>query len=101
MTSFLRRIQSVHRRSPRRSWLFSRVAAKTAIVGLAFSLSLLGNTKPSVAATTTLSFNNTPTLVSGTARTQGAVYRFANVVPGVDAMVQVATIRLLQEQLRL
>jgi len=96
MTSFLRRIQSVHRRSPRRSWLFSRVAAKTAIVGLAFSLSLLGNTKPSVAATTTLSFNNTPTLVSGTARTQGAVYRFANVVPGVDAMVQVAAIQNAQ-----
>jgi len=49
-----------------------------------------------MAATTTLSFNNSPTLVSGTARTQGAVYRFANVAPGVDAMVQVATIQNAQ-----
>ncbi|MGC1217498.1 MAG: SdrD B-like domain-containing protein [Phormidesmis sp.] len=96
MTSFLRRIQSIQQRSPRRSWLFSRVATKTAIAGLAFSLSLFGNAKPSTAATTTLSFNNDPTLVSGTARTQGAVYSFANVAPGVDALVQVATIQNAQ-----
>ena len=94
MTSFLRRIQSVHRRSPRRSWLSSRVATKTAFAGLAFSLSLLGSAKPSMAATTTLSFNNVSTIVSGAAQTQGAVYRFANVAPGVDALVQIATIQI-------
>ncbi|MGB3787285.1 MAG: hypothetical protein WA949_04695, partial [Phormidesmis sp.] len=96
MISFLRRIQSIRQRSPQRPLLFSRVATRTAIAGLAFSLSLFGNAKPSMAATTTLSFNNTPTLVSGTARTQGAVYRFANVAPGVDALVQVANIQNAQ-----
>ena len=96
MMSFLSHIRSVQRRSPQRSRSLSRIATKTAIGGLAFLLSLFGNSKPSTAATTTLSFNNTPTLVSGTNRTQGAVYRFANVAPGVDALVQVATIQNAQ-----
>ena len=96
MTSFLRRIQSIQQRSPRRSYSFSKITTKTAIAGLALSLSLFSNAKPSAAATTTLSFNSTPTLVSGVNRAQGAVYRFANVAPGVDALVQVATIQNAQ-----
>lgn len=45
------------------------------------------------AVTTTLNFSDTaPTLVSGTALTQGAVYRFKNVASGVDALVTIATV---------
>ena len=42
--------------------------------------------------TTTLNFSTAPTLLSGTALTQGAVYRFSNVVTGIDAKVTLTTI---------
>ena len=44
-----------------------------------------------VQAQQTLSFNQTPTLVSGTALTQGAVYRFPTVQTGVDAILTLQT----------
>ena len=96
MTSLIRYIQNINRQT---AWSFCpirRLAARTAISGLALSLSLFGIAKPATAATTTLSFNSTPVLVSGTDRTQGAVYRFANVFAGVDALVQVETIQNAQ-----
>lgn len=43
--------------------------------------------KPASAPAPELTFSN-PVLVSGTANKQGAIYRFANVYPGVDAQVQ-------------
>ncbi|MBH03319.1 MAG: hypothetical protein CMP08_04230, partial [Xanthomonadales bacterium] len=39
-----------------------------------------------------LSFTSAPTLVSGTDRQVGAVYRFANVASGVDALVTIETL---------
>ena len=39
-----------------------------------------------------LSFTAAPTLVSGTARQVGAVYRFSGVAPGVDALVTIETL---------
>ena len=51
---------------------------------------------PSSAATTTLSFSNAPTLVSGAALTAGAVYRFPGVVAGDDALVQITTMQNAQ-----
>ena len=42
--------------------------------------------------TTTLNFSTAPTLLSGTALTQGAVYRFPNVTTGIDAKVTLTTI---------
>ncbi|GAB3673562.1 hypothetical protein GCM10028792_09330 [Salinisphaera aquimarina] len=36
-----------------------------------------------------LNFSNPPTLVSGTANQPGAVYRFSNVSPGIDALVTI------------
>lgn len=43
-------------------------------------------------AQSTLKFDAAPALVSGTAGTQGAVYRFSNVAPGADAIVTLTTI---------
>ncbi len=43
-------------------------------------------------AQSTIRFNNAPTLVSGSALSQGAVYRFPNVAPGADALVTLTTI---------
>ncbi|MGI8668433.1 MAG: hypothetical protein ACR2J3_01145 [Aridibacter sp.] len=43
-------------------------------------------------AQSTIKFNNTPSLISGTALTQGAKYRFPNVAPGADAIVTITTI---------
>ncbi len=55
---------------------------------LALSASLL---LPSMAqAQTFLNFSGTPTLAVGTALSQGAVYRYANVLPGIDALVTLA-----------
>ena len=37
-----------------------------------------------------LDFSSTPTLVTGTALTQGAQYRYANALPGIDVLVTLA-----------
>ena len=41
---------------------------------------------------TTLNFSTTPTLVSGTALSAGAVYRYSNVNTGIDALVRIAAL---------
>ncbi|WP_174367791.1 S-layer family protein [Deinococcus sp. JMULE3] len=46
----------------------------------------------SSASPTSLNFSGAGTLVSGTANTQGAVYRFSNVATGVDALVTVTNL---------
>ena len=94
--SYLQRIRITPHSTSRRYLFTPKIFTQTTFVSLTILLSLFGVAKSSVAATTTLSFTNTPTLVSGTARSQGAVYRFANVAPGTDAMVQVATIQNAQ-----
>lgn len=96
VNNYLQGIRITPHSTPR-SYLFTlKPFTQTAFVSLTILLSLFGVAKSSVAATTTLSFTNTPTLVSGTNLSQGAVYRFANVAPGTDAMVQVATIQNAQ-----
>jgi uncharacterized repeat protein (TIGR01451 family) len=46
---------------------------------------------PSLASAQTFpSFSSAPTLVSGAALSQGAVYRFATVLPGIDALLTLA-----------
>jgi uncharacterized repeat protein (TIGR01451 family) len=55
---------------------------------LALAASLL---LPTMAqAQTFLDFSGTPSLAAGTSLTQGAVYRYANVIPGIDALVTLA-----------
>jgi hypothetical protein len=95
MQPFLQRIRAIHQSASSHSSsssLASKIAAQSAVVGLAISLGLLGEVKPAAAATTTLSFNQSPTLVSGTPLSQGAVYRFPSVATGIDAMVEIETI---------
>jgi GEVED domain len=71
----------------------ARTFVKNALIGLVISLSLCILAQPIYAVTTTLSFDQTPVLVSGTPLAQGAIYRFANVTTGVDALVEVTTIQ--------
>jgi uncharacterized repeat protein (TIGR01451 family) len=54
-------------------------------------LAIAGLLLPSLAqAQTFLNFTGPATLSSGTALSQGAVYRYANVLPGIDALVTLA-----------
>ena len=41
---------------------------------------------------TTLNFSTTPTLVSGTALSAGAVYRYSNINTGIDALVRIVAL---------
>ena len=41
---------------------------------------------------TTLDFSSTPTLVSGTALSAGAVYRYSNINTGIDALVRIVAL---------
>lgn len=47
------------------------------------------NSQPGCGSAGSYSFSNAPTLLSGTALSQGAVYRFASVASGVDAIVTI------------
>lgn len=59
---------------------------------LLVSMAMLGVLAlPNVAqAQAFLDFSSTPTLVAGTALTQGAQYRYANALPGIDVLVTLA-----------
>ncbi len=94
--SFRQRTKTISQKGLQPAQFRSRTAAKVAVAALTLSLGLFAMAKPSEAATTTLSFDQPPTLVSGTDLTQGAVYRFPSVVTGIDAMVQVETIQNAQ-----
>ncbi len=60
---------------------------KTLIFGMLVIAFLISSFAQAQEATPELVFTN-PVLISGTANAQGAVYRFANVVPGIDAEVK-------------
>lgn len=50
------------------------------------------NSQPPCGGETVLDFSTPPTLVSGTALSQGAVYRFPNITAGTDALVTIEEI---------
>jgi uncharacterized repeat protein (TIGR01451 family) len=64
------------------AWVRAIAVWLMAIVCMAWPTLASGQTFPS--------FSSTPTLVSGTALSQGAVYRFATVLPGIDALLTLA-----------
>lgn len=51
---------------------------------------IISNSQPSCGGETTLDFSAAATLVSGTALTQGAVYRIPNITAGTDALITIA-----------
>lgn len=54
------------------------------------SSTIINNSQPQCGSETTLDFSSTATLVSGSALSQGAVYRIANVTTGTDALITIA-----------
>jgi uncharacterized repeat protein (TIGR01451 family) len=70
----------------------AQLPCRKALVSLASGLLLaVSMLLPTLAqAQTFLDFSGTPSLSSGTTLSQGAVYRYANVLPGIDALVTLA-----------